>query len=166
VPLSREQYILLDPGIHSMSTRYPGCRLHVGGQVAPDLLLPRGFQKQDTSCMIPAVANAMNYPIAFLFFHGDQWADEIYSKRHWASCDTNSELKHPFGTSRTIDRSYEQFVIGVLLHRPRLGSLTSAPTRFEVSSSWPSFLFRRNMPTLSIFWNQCRTCTTSIPHGI
>ena len=72
VPLSREQYILLDIGIHSMSTRYPGCRLHVGGQVTLDLLLPRGFPKQDTSCMIPPVANAMNYPIAFLSFHDDQ----------------------------------------------------------------------------------------------
>lgn len=76
VTLSREQYILLDPGVHSMSTRHPGCRLHVGGQVAPDLLLPRGFPKQDTSCMIPPMANVMNYPmnypIVFLFFHGDQ----------------------------------------------------------------------------------------------
>ena len=66
-----------------------------------------------------------------------------------------------------IDRSYEQFIIGVLLHRPRqLGSLTSVLTRFEVSSSWLSFLFRRNMSTLSTFWNQYRTCMASIPHSI
>jgi len=148
----------------------PGRRLHVEGPVPPDLLLPRGFPQQDTSCMIPPLTstNFMVYPTGFLVFHDDHSAGQIYSKRYWASCDTNSELRHPSGTSRThIDRPYKQFIIGVLLHSPRwLESLTSVLTRFEVPSSWLSSLFCRNMPTLPTFWSQCRTCTTFIPHSI
>lgn len=63
--------------------------------------------------MIPPLTstNFMVYPTGFLVFHDDHSADQIYSKRYWASCDTNSELRHPSGTSRThIYRSTIQAV--------------------------------------------------------